>query len=120
VVGEVDHFSSLARRSLSGSFGTEAHMNVVAKNAFELPISIGVWAVGYYFFGSVAPGGFSDFLLLGGCQTLAFVCALNACLDARRLGVVGSIFCYAWFAFMAILTPWVLWGIGSIRRFSPM
>jgi hypothetical protein len=94
-------------------------MKVVAQNFLELPVSIGVWVSGITL-GSVAPIDLPHVLILAGSQALAFACALNAVLDFRRFKVFGRIICFAWFSFMLILTPLVLWGLSKTTFFSRM
>jgi hypothetical protein len=94
-------------------------MKVVSKNHLELPISMGIWTSGIMV-GSVAPIDLPHVLILGGSQALAFVCALNAFLDFRRFKMLGRVICFAWFGFMLILTPFVLWDLSKTSFLSRM
>jgi hypothetical protein len=92
-------------------------MKVATKNAVELPVSFVFWLVAMWS-SLPRPLGFANVLVIGGCQVIAFVCALNAALDFQRFRMFGRVALLAWFAFMAILTPLVLWNVGSIKVFG--
>jgi hypothetical protein len=68
--------------------------------------------------GLAMPWTYSGVLVMAGLQIVAFVCALDALLAFRRFRIFGRIVLVAWFTFMLVLTPFVLWHIGSIRAFG--
>ena len=64
--------------------------------------------------------GFVGGLILGGSYLAASFCALNAVLDFRRFNLLGRIFCFAWFAAIAVMTAIILYGLGTRTEFDRM
>jgi hypothetical protein len=86
-------------------------------NKWELYISIALpfLTTPYY---AVLPRGYQDLLIGTGVFTVAFICALNAVLDWKRMVWPERIIAVPWFCALAIALPIALWNVSQYKVFA--
>ena len=91
-------------------------MRVAAANRRELWVSMAVVAFGLFF--AHVPVTFDTAIILSAVMLIAFFCAFNAILDLDEMGVVETYVAGLWFIALAIMTPLMLYWMGSMRDFA--
>jgi len=90
---------------------------IVGKSKIEIYFSFAAALFGFSTLLAM-PLSYQDVLLSAGALTIAFLCALNALLDFRRMRLVERMLAAPWFLLLLVCVPPLIWRFAHIRMFS--